>query len=64
MIEYQLPPSSMKYSKCLPYPYFLLCNIITTFLNSRISANHDNMEGHSVNGEFLMKKSIIKSYLV
>ena len=29
--------------------------MIDHFLNSRISANHDEVEGHSANGEILIK---------
>ena len=45
----------MKYSKYhsnrLP---FYGTQIINPFLNPRISANHDKVEGHSVNNEILL----------
>ena len=56
MIEYQLPRGIMKYSKCPTYPlHFYATQIINTFLNWRISANHDKEEGHSANSEILIK---------
>ena len=55
MIEYQLPREMMKYSKYLSYPrHFYATQIINPFLNYRISANHDIVEGHSVNIEILI----------
>ena len=57
MIEYQLPRTIMKYSKCLSYPTSILCNqMIIPFLNSSISANHDKLEENAdnVDGEILI----------
>jgi hypothetical protein len=44
-IEKQLPRWIMKYSKYLAYtPFLLATQIVNTFLNSRISAKHDEEE--------------------
>ena len=38
-----------------PLPFYAT-QIINPFLNSRISANHDKVEGHSAKGEILIKE--------
>ena len=53
---YQLPRGIKKYSKCLSYsPFLLATQIINPFLNLRLSANLGKAEGHSANGENLIK---------
>ena len=48
MIEHQWTRGFIKYTKCLSYHHFLLCNSnIFSFLNSRDSANHDKVDGLS-----------------
>ena len=56
MTKYKLPRGIKKYSKCLSYfPSLLATQIINPFLNSRTSANLGKAEGHSANGEHLIK---------
>jgi len=45
----------MKYTKSLACH---LSQIINSFLNSRISANHDKVDGLSANGEILIKEFV------
>ena len=37
---------------------FYAINMINPLLNSRISTNHDKVEGHSANGEILIKGKV------
>ena len=55
IIEYQFPRFIMKYNKIFSYPSstLFLCNKKSLSL-SRISANHDKVEGHSANSEILI----------
>ena len=67
MIEYKLPLKMKKYSKCFSYHTSLLCNLINNpFLNSRNSANYENVEGFQPIVQSLLRDcfSIIKSLLV
>ena len=62
-IEYQLPRGIMKYSKYLSNALpFYAAQIIFTFLNSKILADYDKVEGHSANGEILIKEIEILLY--
>ena len=48
IIEKQLPRLTMKYTKCLSYPFpFYETEIINPFLNSRVPAYHDKVQGLS-----------------
>ena len=49
MKEYHLPRGINKDNKCLS---FYATQQINPFLNSRISANHFKMEGHSANAHW------------
>ena len=64
IIEKQLLRWIMKYTKNLSYPLpFQAAHIIKPFLNSRISANHDKVKGHSFNGVIIRNQIeiIVKS---
>ena len=51
--------NNMKYSKCLSYPLpFYPTQTINPFLDSRISANHDKVEGLLACSEILIKKGL------
>ena len=54
-IEKQLPRLIMNYNKCLSYS---LSFYATEIINSRISANHDTVEGVSANGKILIKEIV------
>ena len=62
MIEYQLPRGIMNYSTCFPLASYAT-KIINPFLDTRISANHDKMEGWWCQyGEIIIKGNKI-SYM-
>ena len=47
----------MKYSKCLSYGGYDPTQTINPFLDSRISVDHDKVDGLAANGENLIKKN-------
>ena len=53
LIEKQLSCCIMKYTKCLSSLY--ATQIIKAYLNSRIPANHDQVDGPSANSYFVIK---------
>ena len=48
--EYQLPRAIINTANVLHISPFYSTQIINHLLNSRISSNHDKVEGHSANG--------------
>ena len=57
IIEYKLPSGIMNYNKCIntTLPFYSI-QIIYPFPDLKISANYDKVEGHSDNGEALLKR--------
>ena len=56
IIEYQLPRGIIEYT--FPFlipPPFYATEILNPLLNSKLSANHDKVEGYLANGEILIK---------
>ena len=63
IIEKQLQHCIMEYTKCLSsIPFYNATQIINPFLNSRISANHDKVQGYSAIGEILIKGVVFPLY--